>query len=201
MPAIANETRLEQLRADAAACGALDLFESLLAQGKTPEAAAMYACQQAPGTKNTDRAFSQGQQRKMEQMSPLVRGMLQKRAKSAGIDTRGKYYVGGPFGASDARSWVTSADDLVTIAKQNNLNVEGVLNVKADRTEPKERPNKPAIAPDIVRNLMRKRLKSEPGLAAKCKASKHAREALKEQIVEQHSRKKTFKKSSRLLRK
>lgn len=201
MPAIANETRLEQLRADATACGALDLFESLLAQGKTPEAAAMYACQQAPGTKNTDRAFSQGQQRKMEQMSPLVRGMLQERAKSAGIDTRGKYYVGGPFGAHDARSWVTSADDLVTIAKKNNLNLEGVLNVKASRTEPKEQPHKPAIAPDIVRQLMHKRVAADPGLAARCKTNKRAREALKEEIIASHSRKKTFKKSSRLLRK
>jgi hypothetical protein len=202
MPAIANETRLEQLRADADRCGpdARKLFDRLLSEGKTPEAAAMYACQQAPGTKNTDRAFSQGQQRKMENMSPLVRTMLQKRAKAAGLDTRGKYYVGGPFGAHDSRSWVTCAEDLVTIAKKNNLNLEGVLNRRADNTDPKLKESKP-IAPDIVRQLMRKRMKADPGLAAKCKTSKHAREALRDEVVAAHSRKKTFKKSNRLLQK
>lgn len=188
MPAIANETRLEQLRADADACGGRALFERLLAEGKSPEAAAMYACQQAPGTRNTDRAFSQGQQRKMENMSPLVRSMLQKRAKAAGIDTRGKYYVGGPFGAHDPRSWVTSAEDLLTVAKKNNLNIEGVLNHKADRTEAQPQP-KPAIAPDIVNTLAKKRLSADPALRERCKNPKALGE-LKESIVERHTRKK-----------
>lgn len=199
MSAISSSVRLEQLRADAQACGELALFDRLISEGKTPEAAAMYACSQAPGTKNTDRAFCQGQQRKMENMSPLVRGMLQKRAKAAGIDTQGKYYIGGPFGAHDARSWVTSSEDLITVAKRNNLNLEGVINRKADRTEAPEK-EKPALAPDVIRQIEKKMLRQDPGLLAKVKNNKHARRELHEQIVEKHARKKRFKKSSRLLK-
>jgi hypothetical protein len=199
MSAISSDIRLEQLRADADACGGRELFDRLISEGKTPEAAAMYACQQAPGTRNSDRAFCQGQQRKMEKMSPLVRGMLQQRAKAAGLDTRGKYYVGGPFGAHDARSWVTSSEDLITVAKRNNLNLEGVINRKADRTEQIEK-EKPALADSIVRQLMKKRLVADPALVEKCRNNKHARQELKESIIEKHSAKKRFKKSNRLLK-
>lgn len=199
MSAISSSVRLEQLRADADACGGRELFDRLIAEGKTPEAAAMYACQQAPGTKNTDRAFCQGQQRKMESMSPLVRGMLQGRAKAAGLDTRGKYYVGGPFGAHDARSWVTSSEDLITVAKRNNLNLEGVLNHKADRTDVAPKESVP-LAPGVIRQIEKKMLRADPALRERVKNNKHARLELHEAIVEKHARKKRYKKSNRLLK-
>jgi hypothetical protein len=202
--AIASDVRLEQLTADADACGpeARALFDRLIAEGKTPEAAAMYACQQAPGTKNTDRAFSQGQQRKMENMSPLVRGMLQDRARKAGIDSRGKYYVGGLAdrgkGPSDPSAWVTCAEDVLTVCKAKNLQCDGVLNRQAVK---KDQPKKEiGLAPDIVRNIERKMLRADPALRARVQKNKHARRELHEQIVEKHSRKKRPMKANRLLR-
>lgn len=194
MSAIAKDVRLEQLKADADRCGpeARALFDRLIAEGKTPEAAAMYACQQAPGTKNTDRAFCQGQQRKMERMSPLVRGMLQKRAKAAGIDTRGKYYLGGlgerGKGPTDPASWVTCSDDVLTVAKAKNLNVEGVISRKAVQKE--AAPPKPGLAPDIVNNLAKQAMAKDPALAERVRKSRHARQELRESIIDKHARKK-----------
>src|SRR4051812_11083036 len=97
MSGVSQQVRLAQLQADADRCGpdSRALFDRLIGEGKMPEAAAMYACQQAPGTKNTDRAFCQGQQRKMAGMSKLVGGMLHDRARKAGINTSGKYYMSG----------------------------------------------------------------------------------------------------------
>lgn len=196
MPGIPESMQRARYADECRAAGVFDQYEALLAAGNPPGFAAMLALQEPPGAKNTDRAFSQGQQRKMENMSPMLRGMLQKRARAAGIDTRGKYYVGGPFGAHDARSWVTSAEDLMTVAKRNNLNLEGVLNHKADRTdvEPKA---KPAIAPNIVRQLERKALQADPALAERVKKNKHARHELRERLVEKHTHKKP-KRSIRL---
>ena len=195
MSAISPEVRLEQLRADADRCGsdARALFDRLLAEGKTPEAAAMYACQQAPGTRFTDRAFCQGQRQKMENMSPLVANMLHARAQAAGIDSRGKYYLGGLAergkGPTDPAAWVTSAEDVLTIAKAKNLNIEGVLNRPAivkDQALPKPG----GLAPDIVRQLARKALAADPALREKCAKSKHAQQELRERIVDKHARRK-----------
>jgi hypothetical protein len=94
---------------------------------------------------------------------------------------------------------VTSSEDLITVAKRNNLNLEGVINRKADRTEQIEK-EKPALADSIVRQLMKKRLVADPALVEKCRNNKHARQELKESIIEKHSAKKRFKKSNRLLK-
>ncbi len=199
MSAISSEVRLEQLTADATRCGSLALFNRLIAEGKTPEAAAMYACQQAPGTKNTDRAFCQGQQRKMNGMSPLVGGMLQRAAKKAGIQTAGKYYMSGLGKATDKHAWVSSAEDVLTVAKQRNLNIEGVVNHKAVKREDKEQVSVP-LAPDVIRQIEKKMLRADPGLLERVKNNKHARRELHEAIVDKHARKKRYKKSNRLLK-
>ncbi len=194
MSAIDKDIRLAQLRTDADRCGpdARALFERLLSEGKTPEAAAMYACQQAPGTRFTDRAFCQGQHRKMENMGPLVSKMLHDRAKKAGIDSRGKYYLGGLAqrgkGPTDPAAWVTCADDVLTVAKAKNLNIEGVLNRPAIVKE--QAPNQPGLAPDIVNNLARQALAKDPALRERVRRSKHAGQELRESIVDKHTRKK-----------
>jgi len=188
---------LERIEAECAAAGVLDEYRAIVARGTPPRAAAMYALQAPAGTRNTDRAFCQGQQRKMENMSPLVRGMLQERAKKAGLDTRGKYYVGGPFGAHDARSWVTSSEDLLTVAKSNNLNLEGVINRKAIAKEPAPKPPV-LVAPEILNQLERKAMAADPGLRERLTKNKHARQDFRESLVEKHGRKKHRRKTNLL---
>ena len=196
MSGIDREVRLAQLTADADACGpeARSLFDRLIREGKTPEAAAMYACQQAPGTRNTDRAFCQGQRRKMEGMSPLVGGMLHRTAAKAGINTAGKYYMSGIGKATDPAAWVTCAEDLLTVAKARNLNIEGVINRKAVETAPVIKPSE-KVAPDIVNRLARKAIEADPALREKVSNSPRARQELREKIIEKHGRKKFTKKT------
>lgn len=205
MSAVAQDVRLAQLQTDADACGpdARALFDRLIAEGKTPEAAAMYACQQAPGTKNTDRAFSQGQQRKMEGMTPWLRKALQDEARKAGVNTSGKFYVGGLAdrhkGPRDPAAWVSSAEDVLTVCKAKNLHCDGVLNHKAVTKErpPKE---KEGVAPDIVNLLARQAVQKDPALRERVQKHKHAGRELQEQIVDQHTRKKQPPSANRLLK-
>jgi hypothetical protein len=198
MSAISTAVRLEQLRADATASGDVALFDRLIREGKTPEAAAMYACQQAPGAKNTDRAFCQGQRSKMENMSPMLAKMLRDRAKKAGIDVGGKYYIGGLAdrgkGPTDPAAWVSCAEDVLTIAKAKNLQVDGVLNRTAIAKEHK--PSDVKLAPDIVSKLARKAVAADPALAEKCRKNKHAVQELKEKLVERHTHRKPGRQSS-----
>jgi hypothetical protein len=204
MSAISKSVRLEQLQADAAACGpdALALFKRLMAEGKTPEAAAMYACQQAPGTRFTDRAFCQGQHRKMENMDPLVSKMLHGMAKESGIDSRGKYYLGGLAergkGPRDPAAWVTCAEDVLTIAKAKNLQIDGVLNRQAVEKETPE-PKTDGLAPDIVRRLAKQALEKDPSLRERVRTRKHGMRELQENLLARHRRKK-FTRKTKLFR-
>ena len=191
MSAIDQDTRLSQLRADADACGpsARKLFEKLLKAGKTPAAAAMYACQQPPGSRFTDRAFCQGQRRKMEGMSPMVGGLLHKTARAAGIDTNGKYYMSGLGRATDPAAWVTCAQDVLNVAKERNLNVDGALRHQAVKREvaPKEGGG---VAPDILNELEAKSLAADPALREKVKKNPRARHELRAALTEKHGRRK-----------
>jgi len=200
MSAASTEVRLAQLQADADRCGpeARKLFDRLIKEGKTPEAAAMYACQQAPGTRGSDRAFCDGQRRKMENMTPWLRKRLQDDAKKAGINTNGRYYVGGLGKPTDPAAWVTSSDDVLTVCKARNYDCDGVIRHKAIA---KEKPTESIrLAPRVIRDIEKKMLRQDPALAERVRKNKYARRELHEQIMEKHARKKTFKKSNRLLK-
>ena len=198
MPTLST-TELARLEDECHAAGVLSEYEAMIDKGTYPRAAAMYALQEAAGTTNSDKAFCQGQHRKMERMSPLLRNALQMQAKQAGIDTNGRYFIGGLSGgnARDPSAWVTSAEDVMTIAKAKNLNVEGVLNRKAIVKEQKPLPEV-GLAPDIVRQLANKAIDSDPALRERCLKHKHARHELAERIIEKHGKKKRVKKPRRL---
>lgn len=187
MSAINEGVRMEMLYADVERCGpgAIDMFETLIAQGESIEWAAMCACRQPPGAKNTDRAFQQGQRRKMENMDPVNRRNMQAIAKRAGINTDGKYYMSSLGSYTDPAAWVATADDVVTTAKKKNLTVEGVVNHRGIEKDvaPKQGPR---LAPDIVERLAQEKLAKDPALRAKVKRQPKAIRELKEQVVEQH---------------
>lgn len=189
MSGIAQDTRLEMLRDDVKRHGpeAVALFEQILAQGETPEWAAMCACRQAPGTRNTDRAFCQGAQRRMNSMGSYLQEQIVKRAQKAGINTQGKYYKAGLGRYEDPAAWVSCADDVLAVAKARNLNVEGVINHKAVEREIK--PKRVPLAEDIIQAKAKEILKAEPDTAAKVKRSAKAKRELRERIIATYSRK------------
>ena len=185
MGAISSEVRREMLERDVDAAGVRELFEQIIANGEPPEFAAMLALQSPPGSRNTDRAFCSGQSRKMSKMLPSNMADVQKKAKAAGIETGGKYYVSGLGKYTDKAAWVTCADDVLAVAKERNLGVEGVINRKmVERDLP---PKKVDLAPDLVDSLERKYLSSDPSLASKCKNPRQ-RQKLRAEIVEKHGR-------------
>lgn len=165
----------------------LAIFNQCIANGETVRFAEMCALQQAPGTRNTDRAFSEGAHRQMESMSEVNRRGLQKLAKRAGISTDGKFYKGSLGRPTDPAAWVSTADDVLSVARKRNLNVEGVINHKAvDIVQP---PKKRTIAPDIVNDLVRRQMTQDESLAHRVRQGKTKINEVREMVIEKHSRK------------
>jgi hypothetical protein len=194
--AIASETRLAQLEAEVDRAGVRAQFDKMVADGQGVEFAAMCALQQPPGSKNTDRAFQDGARRRMENMGAKTKDALLGAAQKAGINTAGKFYVGGLGRAQDPSAWVSTAQDVLDVCKKKNLNCEGVVNHKATfRDAP---PPDVKLAPDLVREFAANAMDADPGLAERCKRSKSARQELAERVIEKHGKKKHTKKVRRL---
>lgn len=166
---------------------AIALYQQIIAAGETARWAEMCALQSPPGVKNTDRTFCIGQREKMERMSPKVRKMLCKAAQKAGIQTDGKFYMGGLGGHTNPAAWVSCAEDVVTSCKVQNKGVEGVLNFAPPRPKEVEPPNVP-LAESLINEMGHKYLKNDPALAEKCRKNPKARRELREKIIAKHGR-------------
>lgn len=188
MSAIDSDTRLDMLISDVQAHGprALAIFEQIIAAGETPEWAAMCACRQAPGARNTDRAFCQGQQSRMDGMSKVVREAVKARLRAKGMEVGNKFHVSGLGAVDDPSAWVSSADDVLAVAKAKNLEVSGAVNRKMVEKEA-PRKNVP-LANDLIGSIGRKYLAEDPALQAKCAKSMKARQELKERIIATHGK-------------
>jgi hypothetical protein len=188
MPAIAEAILFAMHRDECKRHGkaALRLFTKLTKEGNPSGFASMLAIQQFPGTKNTDRTFQEGQRRKMENMDPVNRAKILKIAKASGIQTGGKYYVGGLGRASDPNAWVATADDLIAVCKKTNSSVEGAVTFRGRQTEtPPGR--RRGLAPDIAKELMQRKCQADPALAERVRrGGKKAVQALKEQVNAEH---------------
>jgi hypothetical protein len=197
MGGIASGIRREQLEAEVDRAGVRAHFDKMVADGQGVEFAAMCALQQPPGSKNTDRAFQDGARRRMEGMGAITKTALLHAAKKAGISTEGKYYVGGLGRANDPSAWVSTAQDVMDVCKKKNLNCEGVVNHKV--TFEDKPPPDVKLAPDLVKQFTQRAMDADPALAERCKRSKHAREELKQAVIEKHGKKKHTKKAKRLV--
>lgn len=141
-------------------------FLRMVAAGQSPRFAEMAALQQPPGTRGTDRAFMEGRLNNEQFASmhaPLARRMLSE-AKAAGISTSGKFYVGGLADKRahlDPKAWVDSVSDIKKVAQERDLYVQGIV----EYSPPEKPPRKSVdIAPDILREQVRKELKRDPAL-------------------------------------
>jgi hypothetical protein len=146
----------------------------------------MAALQQPPGTRGTDRAFMQGRlnnQQFADMNSPLAQRMLRE-ARSAGISTSGRFYMGGLADKRahlDPKAWVDSVADIKKVAQERDLHVQGIV----EYTPPEKPPQKSVdIAPDILREQVRKEIKANPSLKRQ-----DAIERVKDRIVPHWKRK------------
>lgn len=189
MGAISSEVREQMILGEVRAAGrdAVRIYEQSLAEGSTMEFAAMCALRQAPGSRNTDRAFCQGAQRQLDSMSEVNKKKLYEIAHKAGINTQGKYYKGSLGKYTDPAAWVSCADDVLAVCKERNLHCEGVINHKAVDKDPAPRKHK--LAPDLVRAGVKNHLKFDPALREKVRKNPKSVREVVERVVHSHTRK------------
>lgn len=168
---------------------AVELYLHILQNGETERWAKMCALQQPPGTKNTDRAFSQGQVEKMNRMPERNRDRIMAIAKKAGIPTGGKFYVGALGKYDNPAAWVSCAEDVITSCKVQKIGVEGVLNYEPPTKQKEITPPKSVpLAPELVSEFAQKEMKADPALAEKCRKNKRARQELREKVIATHGK-------------
>jgi hypothetical protein len=141
--------------------------------------AEMCALQIAPGTKGTDRAFMYGRynQQQFDDMPPKFANRMLREAKAAGIDTAGKYYLGGladKRAYTDPSAWVDSTADILRVARKRNLTVEGIVTHKGEAVPPK----RTVLSETIISEEMKHYRKLHPG---------KKREELREMIINRHA--------------
>lgn len=161
-------------------------YSKMIAEGQSESWALMCALQQPPGTKGSDRAFMQGRNNNewMADMPPAQAARMVREARAMGINTSGKYYMGGIAdrrGHCDPEAWVGSVDDVKRVAQKRDLEVHGSV----EYVPPQKEHKKVDIAPDILREQVRRERKKNPKLS-----KGEATEKVKERIVPRWKRKK-----------
>lgn len=160
-----------------------DRYYDMVASGQNPRFALMAACQQAPGTRHTNRTFCASRDRYMrDTMKPKMRDKYLKQAKKAGISTTGKYYVGGLGRPTDPAAWVSSVDDAKSVCKKKNLTANGLVEHQGTPMPPQ----KTRLAPDIRDRILQEKMARDPALAAKCRSDPHAMRLAQEEVVDRH---------------
>lgn len=155
-------------------------YQKLIKAGQSPRFAEMTALQQAPATKGTDRTFMEGRYAGewMNSMPPAQAARMVRQAKAAGINTSGRFYMGGladKRGHLDPEAWVDSVSDIKRVAQKRDLEVHGVI----DYVPPQKGPPKEVdINPRILREHVRKEMKKNPKLSRG-----EATEKVKDRIV------------------
>ena len=163
---------------------AQDAFGIMVDNGQTPVFAHMCVSREAWSVKNSDKAFNEGQRRKMSNMSEKNRDEMCRAAQKAGINTNGKYYVGGLGKYTDPHAWVSTASDVIEVCRKRNLTATGVVNHKGT---PMPKPKSVELAPDIVQNKVHERLKNDPSLAERVKRGKTDVRDVAAEVTEKHA--------------
>ena len=163
-------------------------YDKMIADGQTEQWAIMCALQSPPGTKGSDRAFMEGRNNMewMNNMPPHQAARMVREAAASGINTSGKFYMGGiadKRGHRDPEAWVGSVDDVKHVAKRRNLEVHGSVEYVPPQKD--SRKKKVDIAPDILDAQVKAERKKNPHLSLG-----DATEKVKDKIVPRWKRKK-----------
>lgn len=159
-------------------------YDIMVQNGQTPVFAHMCVSREAWSVKNSDKAFNEGQRRKMSTMSEENRDNMCRAAQKAGINTNGKYYVGGLGKYTDPHAWVSTASDVIEVCRKKNLTATGVVNHKGT---PMPRPKSVDLAPDIVQKKVGERLKADPRLAERVKKGRTDVRDVVAEVKEKHA--------------
>lgn len=145
---------------------AVERYRTAMDAGAGERFAEMVAYQQAPGTQGTDRSFMEGRLDGswMNAMPPHMARRMVREAQAAGINTSGKFYMGGLADKRahlDPMAWVDSVADVKRVAQARDLEVRGVVNYTPPDKPP---PESKDLADDILRENVKKEMKANPKL-------------------------------------
>lgn len=145
---------------------AVRVYTTAMKNGSGEKFAEMVALQSPPGTRGTDRAFMEGRYAGnwMDGMPPQLANRMVREARAAGINTSGRFYMGGladKRAHRDPEAWVDSIDDVKRVAKKRNLEVRGIVNYTPPEQAP---PKRVALNQEIVKENVKKELANNPGM-------------------------------------
>jgi hypothetical protein len=153
-------------------------YETMRANGESHNIAEILATGETPHGKTADRMlFMDGAENKQFENENDER-YYRESAERAGVSTTGKIYQPGlARHPADPRAWVSDANDILRIAREDNLTVSGVVRHKAE-----DRPPLPGlrVAPDLVEEQVARLLEREPQRAERLQ---EAREQIADQLT------------------
>lgn len=172
MSAISERTLDAIYREECSLYGCLDEYDALIRKGNTPQFASMIAMRAPPGTGGSEQAFWSGKddKRRSHGLADMPRDMAEAmlaKAKRAGIDVQGKWYMGGLAdhrGPGDPDAWINDISDIKRVARKRNLTVEGIVNIQGERMPPP--PDKP-LSERLIRESIGEMVAENPALATK----------------------------------
>lgn len=169
-------------------------FWELIDKGNSPIMALMCASNKAPGVKGGDRVFNEQARHRMETMHPRNRERILEIAKKAGINTQGKYYVGGLGRYNDPAAWVSTTDDVMASAKKKGCIVNGAVRYDPGEDERFESQCRTAenirIAPDLVDEIAGEYIQKDEKIREKVRKDPKKLAEVKEMVIEKHGKKK-----------
>lgn len=154
-------------------------YLKMVAAGQSPRFSEMCALGASPCVHGTNDNVMRGRQdgNWLDALPKKQAEWMLKEAKAAGIDTAGKYYMSGIADSRahcDGEAWISGKDDLLRVAKQRKLHVQGQVNY--DPPEPDGPPKRRnSMNPKLVKSLARQEMRAEPGLTLAA-ASKRVKE-------------------------
>lgn len=158
-------------------------FLEMVAGGCEAPLAHMLIFQEAPMMKGSDKSFNESMRMKMNNMLGRNRDKAVEVAQRAGVNTNGKYYVGGLGTYTDPAAWVSTVDDVKEVCRKRNLNASGLVDHKARQVEP---PKKKPLADDIVDRFVKKEL-ADPKVSELVRRGRLSPQALREKAVATHA--------------
>lgn len=113
-------------------------YEELLAAGNTPRFAEMLATRSFPGLNGTNKAFNRGRCNNNQfAHCPQLGDHFKRIADAQGVSIAGKHYCYG-LGRypGDPRAWVSDTSEVLAIARDRNLNIDGIVNHRGTPVAP-----------------------------------------------------------------
>jgi hypothetical protein len=113
-------------------------YEELCLGGMAPKLAECLATRSWPGFNGTNRAFNRGRANGNQfENCPGLGNYYRRIAEAQGVSTNGHYYCHG-LGRypGDPRAWVQDTSDVLRIARERNLNIDGIVTHRADPVTP-----------------------------------------------------------------